>query len=127
MTNRTILTLAVIASTLLGTAAIAQMPEMNMEKMTKMLAAQPGDSEGTKDLKKAHMDMMGNMNMEFTGNTDADFARSMIKHHEGGIAMAKIELEHGKDPMIREMAEKMVKDQGAENEKFKAWLKEQGN
>ena len=104
-------------------AALAQMQGADMTKMMQAMTPGPNDTASTKDLKKAHMDMMKNMNMEFTGDPDADFARSMIEHHEGGIAMAKIELQHGKNPEIRAMAEKLIKDQGNENGKFRAWLK----
>jgi uncharacterized protein (DUF305 family) len=32
------------------------------------------------------MDMMREMHREFTVDADVDFARSIVKHHEGGIA-----------------------------------------
>lgn len=104
--------------------AIAQMQGgMDMQKMMQMMTPKADDSASTKDLKQAHMDMMQNMNMEFTGNPDADFARSMVKHHEGAITMAKVELKHGKDSELRSMAEKIIKDQEKEIAEFNAWLK----
>jgi uncharacterized protein (DUF305 family) len=68
------------------------------------------------------MNMMKDMNMEFTGNPDVDFAKSMIKHHEGGIEMAKLLLKHGKDPEMRKKAEKLIKEQGQDNKDFQTWL-----
>ena len=120
MKMNTALCVAATALALSVPAALAEMPGMDMQKM---MMPKPDDSASTKDLKQAHMDMMHNMNIDFTGNPDADFARSMIKHHRGGIEMAKIQLKYGKDPEIREMAEKLIKDQGGENDKFEAWLK----
>lgn len=117
--------IAVTATTIMFAipVAIAQMPGMDMQKMMQMMMPKPDDAASTRDFKQAHIDMMQNMNMEFSGNADADFARSMIKHHQGGIEMAKIQLKHGKDPEMRKMAEKMIKEQGEDNEKFEAWLK----
>ncbi len=116
---------AVTAAAVLLTipVAIAQMPGMDMQKMMQMMNPKADDAASTKDFKQAHMAMMQNMNMDFVGNPDVDFARSMVKHHESGIAMAKIELKHGKNAEIRSMAEKMIKDQEKEIAEFNAWLK----
>lgn len=123
MNLKSILAVSATLMTLSIPVAIAQMQGQDMQKMMEMMTPKSGDPASTKDLKDAHMDMMKNMNMEFTGNPDADFARSMIKHHEGAIAMAKVELKHGKDASIRAMAEKMIKDQEKEIAEFNAWLK----
>lgn len=104
-------------------AAIAQMQGMDMQKMMQMMTPAPNDPPSTKDFKQAHMNMMKDMNMEFTGNPDVDFAKSMIKHHEGGIEMAKLLLKHGKDPEMRKKAEKLIQEQGQDNKDFQAWLK----
>ena len=103
-------------------AAIAQMQGMDMQKMMQMMTPAPNDPQSTKDFKQVHMNMMKNMNMEFTGNADVDFARSMIPHHQGAIDMAKLELKYGKDPELRQMAEKMIKDQEKEQKDLKAFL-----
>ena len=99
--------------------AVAQMQGMDMQKMMP----QADDTASTKDMKQAHMEMMKNMNLDFTGNPDVDFARSMGKHHESAIVMAKIQLKHGKDPEIRQMAEKIIKDQQTEIAEFNSWLR----
>lgn len=121
MKTKTMMTAAAFALLLSAPVAVAQMQGMDMQKMMQMMM--PADPASTKDLKQAHMDMMRGMHMEFTGDADVDFARSMVKHHEGGIAMAKIQLKHGKDPEMRKMAEKLVSDQRQDNEEFAAWLK----
>ena len=102
--------------------AIAQMQSMDMQKMMQALTPAPSDPASTKDFKQAHMGMMKNMNMEFSGDADVDFARSMIPHHQGAIDMAKLELKHGKSPEIRQMAEKMIKDQEKEQKDLQAFL-----
>ncbi len=67
-------------------------------------------------------EMHKNMNVAPTGNPDADFVRNMIPHHEGAIAMARVELEHGKDPELRKLAQDIIDAQDKEIAFMKAWL-----
>ena len=72
---------------------------------------------------QAAMDeMMKGMMAPFTGDVDVDFARGMIAHHEGAIAMAEVELEHGKDTGLRSLAERIITTQDAEITLLKGWL-----
>ncbi|WP_226951190.1 CopM family metallochaperone [Rhizobium terrae] len=71
---------------------------------------------------KMHKDMA----ISYSGDADVDFVRSMIPHHQGAIDMAKVELEHGKDPEIRKLAEAVIKAQEAEIAEMQAWLKARG-
>jgi uncharacterized protein (DUF305 family) len=57
------------------------------------------------------------------GNPDHDFAAMMIPHHQGGIDMAKLELQCGKDPEMRKLAENIIAAQKKEIEQMRAWLK----
>ena len=54
------------------------------------------------------------------------FLTQMIEHHQGAIDMAKIELQYGKDPEVRKMAEKIIADQEKEIAEMKAWLAKSG-
>jgi uncharacterized protein (DUF305 family) len=70
--------------------------------------------------------MHKDMNVDFSGDADVDFVRSMIPHHQGAIDMAKIVLEHGRDPGIRKLAEGVVREQEKEIAEMRAWLKARG-
>jgi uncharacterized protein (DUF305 family) len=75
---------------------------------------------------KAYMDGMAKMNRDMnaamTGDADVDFAAMMIPHHQGAIAMAKVQLEYGKDPGLRKLSEAIVTAQESEITFLKGWL-----
>lgn len=70
--------------------------------------------------------MHADMAIEFSGDTDVDFVRGMIAHHQGAIDMAKIQLQYGKDPEIRKLAEEIIKAQEGEIAMMREWLAKQG-
>lgn len=68
---------------------------------------------------KMHKSMM----IESTGDADVDFMRGMIPHHQGAIDMAKIALKEGKDPVVRKLAQEIIKTQESEISLMQNWLK----
>jgi uncharacterized protein (DUF305 family) len=49
-----------------------------------------------------------------TGDPDHDFLTMMIPHHEGAVEMARLVLLHGRDPLVRQLAEQIIAGQQAE-------------
>ena len=81
---------------------------------------------GGQALMQANEKMMDAMQgMEPSGDTDTDFATMMIDHHKGAIDMAKVQLEHGDDPELRALAEKIIADQEKEISQMQEWLSRQ--
>lgn len=94
-----------------------------------MHQGQPAQSMPKDPASRAYMQSMQKMNRDMrskrmTGNADADFARMMAAHHQGAIDMARVELQYGKDPDLKAMAQKMVDDQTKEVQQLQDWLKQ---
>ncbi len=49
-----------------------------------------------------------------TGDPDKDFLAMMIPHHEAAVEMARLVLVHGRDPLVRKLAEEIIAGQQAE-------------
>ncbi len=76
----------------------------------------------TKAFEDAMADMMKGMMAAPTGIPDVDFAKGMIPHHEGAIAMAKVAKEYAKDPDLLKLADGIIGAQEGEIATFKGWL-----
>lgn len=67
---------------------------------------------------KVGMQMHGHM----TGDTDQDFATMMRMHHQHGVEMAKAEVQNGRSPELKAMAQKIIEAQQKEISQLDAWL-----
>lgn len=80
---------------------------------TKPAPATPANAFNSA-MTQAMMSMHGAMDVPYSGNPDRDFARMMIPHHQGAIDMARLELQYGKDPRLRRLAEEIIVTQQQE-------------
>jgi uncharacterized protein (DUF305 family) len=124
---KTILVAASLTTALYTSAAFAQDANMHQgHDMSSMDHGMMNDSPSSKAFQEANAKMHKDMTMELTGDADVDFVRGMIPHHQGAIDMAKIVLEHGKDPEIRKLAEEVIAAQEGEIAMMKEWLAKNG-
>ncbi|KPF59687.1 MAG: DUF305 domain-containing protein [Alphaproteobacteria bacterium] len=124
---RNILVAASLATALSASVLVAQDNTMHQgHDMSAMSHGMMDESPSSKAFAEANAKMHKDMAVPLTGNADVDFVQGMIPHHQGAIDMAKIVLEHGKDPEIRKLAEEVIAAQEGEIAMMKAWLAKNG-
>jgi YVTN family beta-propeller protein len=65
-----------------------------------------------REMREAMSTMDGGMNgAPMSGDPDRDFLAMMIPHHQGAIDMARAVIAHGKDPIVRRLAQEIVTTQ----------------
>lgn len=99
-----------------------------------LLSAQAASSMGAMSGKMSAADMqmqevMSRMNdsmknMRMSGDTDRDFMKMMIPHHQSAIGMARIELRYGHRPQLKSMARDIMSSQGKEIGEMRAFLRQ---
>lgn len=94
--------------------------------MGKMMTSAGGHmNEATKGYMQAIVDMHPPMvRGAMAEDPDLAFTCSMIAHHKGAIAMAKVQLQYGKDDEAKETAQKTIDAQSAEVDQMTKWVEE---
>ena len=80
------------------------------------------DNPAIAAFKEANARMHRDMDIDFTGDSDKDFAAGMIPHHQGAVEMAQVAQQYSDDPWIRMFAQEIITTQQAEIAEMQAWL-----
>jgi uncharacterized protein (DUF305 family) len=93
--------------------------------------ARPAETQATDPAWAAMAATMKNMHaamaaVEPSGNSDVNFVRLMLPHHQAAIEMAKTQLLYGKDSQMRRLAQEIITDQQSEIQLMQLWLKQHG-
>lgn len=106
-----------------GMAQGGQMPmgQMPAPRMAPGADRSPAAAALMAITERMHRDMA----ITLTGDADRDFAAAMIPHHQSAIEMARVVLQHGRDPEIRKLAEDVVREQEREIAQLRAFLARQ--
>ena len=113
---------AAVALTILGIGLVRAGVQSETLANSGQPTVDPDWSELIASMDKMHMAMAA---IERSGNSDVDFVRLMLPHHQAAIDMAKTQLLYGKDPQMRRLAQEIITDQQLEIELMQRWLKQQ--
>jgi uncharacterized protein (DUF305 family) len=90
------------------------------------LAGQPpavqGEPQSTTDLKAAtEKTNDATEDLPYSGNADRDFVTNILPHQQGVADIAKVELQYGKDPQLRKLAQSILDAQQSQMAELQQW------
>lgn len=111
-----------LASIITSTPAIAA-PEIHHGHHAVTVTTRSGQPRGATAAYEAAMNKMHRgMDITYTGDADADFARGMIPHHQGAVDMANVQLRYGKDEELKDLCRRIIQAQELEIGRMQQWL-----
>jgi uncharacterized protein (DUF305 family) len=106
--------------TLFSVLAIQAQEVMRKHALNKS-TNDPAWSDLQASMQRMHMSMAA---IKASGDSDVDFVKLMVPHHQAAIDMARTQLLFGKDPQMRRLAQEIIIDQQSEIELMNLWLKQ---
>lgn len=97
-----------------GTADASGMTDASGTTSAEPLEQLRNATEGT-------MDQLWQENLN--GDADHDFAHIMILHHQDAIEMAEVEMQHGQNPEVKAIAEKIIENNRQQIQVLDTWRK----
>jgi len=95
---------------------------LTMRDIDAELAA-GGVKAGDLGLSESAMGMEGDMStLEHAKSFDPMFMQMMVPHHQGAIRMARVEIQRGMDPRLKELAQEIIDAQSREIAEMNAQL-----
>ena len=118
-----------------GTAALAVLLVVSVSRAQSPHQHEVSASQGTPPasvtaesftslMMQAMERMHKDMSIVPSGDPDRDFAAMMIPHHQGAVDMAKVELQFGKNPVLRRLAQGIIVEQLQEIEVMQRELRQ---
>ncbi|MHB1590693.1 MAG: DUF305 domain-containing protein [Sulfuricella sp.] len=118
----TIAALAGLATPPLANAQSVPLPAADTTKAFEP-AAGTAEEKSAIEMKKSIDSLKEKITaFQVTGNTDYDFAMMTRMQRQTELDIAKAELAHGKEPMLRRMASRIIKSQKNEIKQLDQWL-----
>ena len=118
----TIVALAALATPPLVNAQSVSLPAGEATKAFE-LGAGPAEEKSAMVMQKPIDSLKEKMAaFQVTGNTDYDFAMMARMQRQAELDIARAELDHGKEPMLRSMAGRILESQKNEIKQLDQWL-----
>jgi uncharacterized protein (DUF305 family) len=115
----------VLATLLVGQISFAQNTPMNSRMPIRM--SMPMNQSNPQGRKNIYLVIMDSMMVQMDKATnrrsmEADFVSQMIPHHEGAVAMATYEIQHGRNFGMVQLAKSILTEQRSEIQLMSIWL-----
>jgi uncharacterized protein (DUF305 family) len=125
--GRTMVNKMLFAVPLLMLAVMAPLAAQHQGHSGHGASPAPAASASTRAYQAVNAKMHKDMDIRFSGDADIDFVKGMIPHHVAAVEMAKVVLQHGKDPELKKLANEIVAAQDKEITVMREWLKKRGH
>ena len=116
-----------LTAAVVGLIALSWTPTAEAADAAKGRKMSAATAPSTYAFMEARARVYNDMKIDYSGDPDVDYARTMISHLESAIALAGIATDQGEDPDLRALSEELIASRAAEIAVFRAWLAHHGS